>query len=89
MFPDAPTLRGVKHVEELVKAREAGYEAYILFVIQMEEMTGFTPNRKTHPEFAKALQEAKQGGVHILAYDCIVTDTSMTLNKPVPVLLDE
>ena len=89
MFPDAPTLGGVKHVEELIKAREAGYEAYILFVIQMKGMTGFTPNRKTHPEFAKALQEAKQGGVHILAYDCIVTDTSMILDKPVPVLLDE
>lgn len=89
MFPDAPTLRGVKHVEELVKAHEAGYEAYILFVIQMKEMTGFAPNRKTHPEFAKALLEAKRGGVHILAYDCIVTDTSMTLDEAVPVLLDE
>lgn len=89
MFPDAPTLRGVKHVEELVKAHEAGYEAYILFVIQMKEMTGFAPNRKTHPEFAKALLEAKRGGVHILAYDCIVTATSMTLDKAVPILLDE
>ncbi|WP_313072830.1 DNA/RNA nuclease SfsA [Lacrimispora sp.] len=89
MFPDAPTLRGVKHVEELVKARKEGYEAYILFVIQMKGMKGFAPNKKTHPEFAQALKAAKDEGVHILAYDCIVTENSMTIDQPVPVLLDE
>jgi sugar fermentation stimulation protein A len=89
MFPDAPTLRGVKHVEELVKAHKEGYEAYILFVIQMKGMKGFAPNNKTHPEFGKALKTAKDAGVHILAYDCIVTETSMTIDQPVPVLLDE
>lgn len=89
MFPDAPTLRGVKHVEELVKAHKEGYEAYILFVIQMKEMTGFAPNKKTHPEFAQALKTARDAGVHILAYDCIVTGSSMTIDQPVPVLLDE
>jgi sugar fermentation stimulation protein A len=88
MFPDAPTLRGVKHVEELVKAHKEGYEAYILFVIQMKGMKGFAPNNKTHPEFGQALKTAKDAGVHILAYDCIVTETSMTIDQPVPVLLD-
>lgn len=89
MFPDAPTLRGVKHVEELVKAHKEGYEAYILFVIQMKGMKGFAPNNKTHPEFGRALKTAKDAGVHILAYDCMVTETSMTIDQPVPVLLDE
>jgi sugar fermentation stimulation protein A len=89
MFPDAPTVRGVKHVEELVRAHKEGYEAYILFVIQMKGMTGFAPNKKTHPEFAQALKTAKSAGVHILAYDCIVTESSMTLDERVPVLLDD
>lgn len=89
MFPDAPTERGIKHVEELIHARKEGYEAYLLFVIQMKEMTAFEPNRVTHPEFAAALKEAQKAGVHLLAYDCIVTEDSMILDQPVPVSLQE
>ncbi len=70
MFPDAPTERGIKHIRELIKAKESGYEAYILFVIQMKGVTEFRPNAKTHPEFAKALRDAHDAGVGILAYDC-------------------
>ncbi len=70
LFPDAPTQRGVKHIRELIKAKEAGYEAYILFVIQMKSVSEFRPNRDTHPEFADALIDAKRAGVNILAYDC-------------------
>ncbi len=70
LFPDAPTQRGVKHIRELIKAKEAGYEAYILFVIQMKGVSEFRPNRDTHPEFADALIDAKRAGVNILAYDC-------------------
>ncbi len=87
MFPDAPTVRGVKHIQELVNARREGYEAYILFVIQMKGMEVFTPNRKTHPEFAEALKTAREAGVHVLAYDCLVTEDSLSINMPVPVLL--
>ena len=78
-FPDAPSERAVKHVQELKKARKAGYEAYVLFVIQMKGVRYFTPNRQTHPEFAEALQEAADAGVKILARDCVVTTDSMTL----------
>ena len=60
LFPDAPTERGVKHVHELIQCHAEGYETYILFVVQMERARYFTPNRKTHPEFADALCEAKQ-----------------------------
>lgn len=84
MFPDAPTERGVKHILELIKAHRQGFEAYILFVIQMKGMEAFTPNKKTHPRFAEALKEADEAGVHILAYDCDVTEDSLSLNLPVP-----
>ncbi len=87
MFPDAPTERGIKHVAELIRAHQEGYEAYILFVIQMKEMKAFTPNIKTHPQFGDALQAAAEAGVHILAYDCIVTEHSLSIHQPVPVLL--
>ena len=86
-FPDAPTLRGLRHVEELIEARKAGYEATILFVIQMEGVTDFSPNDRTQPEFRAALRAAQDAGVEILAYDCIVTEQGMALNRPVPVKL--
>ena len=87
MFPDAPTLRGVKHVQELINACKEGYETYILFVIQMKGMYGFTPNIKTHPEFGEALKRAEEAGVHILAYDCKVTEDSLSIDREVPVYL--
>lgn len=86
-FPDAPTLRGVKHLDELVKAREAGYEAAVCFVIQMENVRWFAPNDETHPEFGQALRRAAQAGVEILALDCAVTPQSLTMGKPVPIRL--
>ena len=86
-FPDAPTLRGVKHLDELVKAREAGYEAAVCFVIQMENVRWFAPNDETHPEFGQALRRAAQAGVEILAMDCAVTPQSLTIGKSVPIRL--
>lgn len=86
-FPDAPTLRGVKHLDELVKAREAGYEAAVCFVIQMEDVRWFAPNDETHPEFGQALRRATQAGVEILAMDCAVTPQSLTMGKSVPIRL--
>lgn len=86
-FPDAPSERAVKHVEELVKARQDGYEVYVLFVIQMQGVKCFMPNDKTDPKFAKALWEARKQGVNILAYDCKVTKDSMEIGEPVPVYL--
>ena len=86
-FPDAPSERAVKHVEELVKARKDGYEVYVLFVVQMEDVKFFMPNDRTDPKFAKALWEARKQGVNVLAYDCRVTEDSMEINQPVPVYL--
>ena len=72
MFPDAPSERAVKHVEELIRAKEDGYEAYIILVIQMKDVQYFLPNRETHLQFAEALKKAADAGVKILAYDCTV-----------------
>ena len=87
LFPDAPTERGVKHVHELIQCHGEGYETYILFVVQMERARYFTPNRKTHPEFADALCEAKQAGVELLAYMCTVSPDEMKLDKPLEIKL--
>ena len=86
-FPDAPTARGVKHVEELIRCMEDGYEAYLLLVIQMKDVRYFEPNRETHPKFGETLKEAADAGVHILAYDCAITEDSMKICDPVPVKL--
>ena len=88
-FPDAPSDRAVKHVGELVEAKRQGYRVFVLFVIQMEGVRYFTPNRQTHPEFAEALCKAAEAGVEVLAYDCRVTPDSMTIYKPVPLVLEE
>ena len=86
-FPDAPSDRAVKHVEELVQAKNDGYRVFVLFVIQMEGVSYFTPNDATHAAFAEALRHAAKAGVEILAYDCKVTPDSMRINRPVPVKL--
>ncbi len=87
-FPDAPSDRAVRHVEELAAAAGAGYRVFVMFVIQMEGVKYFTPNRDTHPRFAQALCRAAEEGVEVLAYDCRITSDSMTINRPVPVVLD-
>ncbi len=86
-FPDAPSERAVKHVEELIRAKQEGYGAYVLFVVQMKGVSHLVPNARTHPEFARALQRAAVAGVHILAYDCQVTADSLTVADAVPVYL--
>lgn len=88
-FPDAPTERGIKHINELIKARGEGYTPYILFVIQMKGVSLFEPNFKTHREFGNALHNAKRAGVEILAYDCIVTMNSLKIDRPVSINLKE
>lgn len=87
MFPDAPTKRGVKHIMELIDAKENGFDTYIIFVIQMQNPEYFTPNYKTHEEFGKALQYAESKGIKILAYDCIVTENSINLNNQINIKL--
>ncbi len=86
MFPDAPTERGVKHINELVSLKNQGYEAFVLFVIQMEEVTGFKPNDITHKAFGDALREAEKAGVTIVVVNCRVTETSIDILDEIPFL---
>ena len=86
-FPDAPTERGVKHIRELQRAAEQGLRATLFFVVQMEEAESVAPNDETHPAFGQALREAAAAGVDVLAYTCRVTPDSLTICRPIPVLL--
>ena len=86
-FPDAPTERGVKHIRELIKCMEDGYEAYILFVIQMSPVKYLEPNDVTHKAFGDALREAAKAGVHVMARDCKITIDSMEIMNEVEVRL--
>ena len=86
-FPDAPTERGTKHIRGLAKAAGEGCGAYILFVIQMSDVKYIRPHDETDPEFGKALREAAQNGVSVLAMDCAVTPESMEIRLPVLVKL--
>ena len=83
MFPDAPTQRGLKHISELIEVKKKGYEAYIIFVIQMENAKYFMPNYITHKAFADKLKECDDNGVNVAAFDTIVTEKSIVLNNEV------
>lgn len=87
-FPDAPSERAVKHVEELIEAHEQGYETYLIFVVQMKDIWRVEPNWKTHPAFGEALKKARSAGVHLLAYDCLVEEDSLVIGNEVPVVVD-
>lgn len=87
LFPDAPTERGVKHLKELQKAVLDGYKAYVLFAIQMDNISHFEPNRETHPEFAEELKNAQKNGVTVLAYNCTVTPDEIKIHNKVNVVL--
>lgn len=89
-FPDAPTERGLKHIRGLIKAVEDGYEAALIFVIQMKGVYKFEANVKTQPEFAQLLRQARDAGVMVKAFDCIVTPDTIMTDKEIPVdFLDE
>lgn len=76
-FPDAPTERGVKHIYELIKAKENGYEVSLAFVIQMEGVNEVLPNIETHPEFGVAIDDAKKAGVNIVFIKCRVYENRL------------
>lgn len=82
-FPDAPTVRGAKHLRELTALAKAGYGAYVLFVIQMADVFYLQPNRDTDPDFSQALAEAAANGVNVIAMDCAVEPDALTIRNPV------
>lgn len=87
LFPDAPTERGVKHIKELIKAIFEGYDAYIVFIVQMKDVFSFTPNIKTHPEFGEELKIAIESGVHIRCFDSYIGEDFILLGDSIPVVI--
>ena len=78
-FPDAPTERGIKHLRELIRAKEAGYHAILAFVIQMDGVTEVRANAATHPAFGEALDDARKAGVEVLFLRCHVEPDSLVI----------
>ncbi len=89
LFPDAPTLRGLKHVKELTELSQSGqYECMILIIVQMTGCKYFTPNRDTHADFAEALKVARKAGVKIIAIECEVSPDTLIAKDEITVHLD-
>ena len=80
-FPDAPTLRGIKHLQELAQAIKKGYKSYLAFVITMPKVTKVLPNKITHPEFAEELAKAQKAGVKILFLPCLVKPGELKIKR--------
>lgn len=86
-FPDAPTERGIKHINELINAMQNGYKSQIIFVIQFDDVKSFSPNDVTHRAFGDALRNAYNKGVSIQAVNCNVSPDTMTIKKNIPIIL--
>ena len=87
-FPDAPTERGVKHLNGLINLTEQGFDAYLLFVVQMKGVREFRPNDATHKEFGDTLRKAIKSGVKCMAYDCVVTPDSIEIDSEIPIITE-
>lgn len=87
LFPDAPTQRGVKHLNGLAKWVAEGNKAMALFIVQMNNVKYFTPNKETHPEFAEVLTKAKNQGVEVIAVECEAGESALTHGKEIDVIL--
>ena len=85
-FPDAPTERGRRHIDELIRAKAEGYRSVLLFVIQIEDARGFSPNRITDEAFADKVKEAEESGVEVLAYGCHVSPEEVYITGKVPII---
>ena len=87
LFPDAPTVRGVKHLKELSRAVAEGYRAAVVFVVQRADAVAMSPNDAADPAFGAALRAAQAAGVEIYAYNCAVSPSEISLSSPLPIKL--
>ena len=88
-FPDAETLRGLKHIRELVKASKKKFKVYILFVIQRNDCNAFTVAKDIDPNYANALSKAVKNNLKILCYDCKFSPKGIKLNRQIKFILNE
>jgi sugar fermentation stimulation protein A len=87
MFPDAPTERGTKHLQELADAHIEGYRAAVIFLVQMKNVECFKPNRLMDPQFADALTASYSQGVEVFSYNCCVNEREIIINERIPVII--
>lgn len=87
LFPDAPTLRGRRHVEALAEAVAQGERAAVVFVVQRDDADRFAPHDRADPAFGQALRAAAAAGVEVYAYTCRVSREEVILDKAIPILL--
>ena len=80
-FPDAPTERGIKHLNELARAAGEGFTSIAAFVIQMEGIHEVRANVATHKEFGEALERAKEAGVTVVCMECRVTEDTLEITR--------
>ena len=88
-FPDAETLRGLKHIRELIKASKKKFKVYILFVIQRNDCNAFSIAKDIDPNYANALSKAVKNNLKILCYDCKFSSKGIKLNKQIKLILNE
>ena len=82
-FPDAITVRGLKHINELLKASKKDYKIFILYLIQRDDCKSFTIAKDIDPNYAKALSNAAKNNLNILCYDCKFSSKGIKLNNKI------
>lgn len=87
LFPDAPTVRGTRHIFELARAVAAGHRGAVVFVVQRPDAVTFAPHAELDPCFAAALLEASDQGVEVVCYRCHTTAGSISIAGQLPVVL--
>ena len=86
LFPDAPTSRGTKHVNGLIRAKQEGYRSAVVFIVQREDADMCRIQKESDPDFYHALRNAMQSGVDVYAYSCRVSLTDITISKRIPLV---
>jgi sugar fermentation stimulation protein A len=84
-FPDAVTARGLKHINELLKASKKGYKIFILYLIQRDDCRAFTIAKDIDPNYGNALKKAVKNNLNILCYDCKFSSKGIKLNKKIKI----
>ena len=85
MFPDAPTVRGARHLGELIELKKEGFRSCVVFIIQHPGAELFSPNKKTDPLFTREFYRALENGVEVYPYKCTINTEAISLNEIVPI----
>lgn len=87
MFPDAPTIRGNKHIRGLIEAQSYGFKTGIVFIIQRQDASYFSPHWEMDPDFSESLKLAEKNNIFIKAYRCFVDEKTINIEKEIPIII--